>query len=67
MTFITGYATLATFIKGFVKLCYLSRVISHCDVYQGLCFTVMLSRVISHYDVKPWFVTVAFNKRYVAL
>ena len=25
---------------------------SHCDVYQGLRFTMMLSRVISHYDVK---------------
>ena len=29
------------------------NVMSHCDVYQGLCFTTMLSRVISHYDVKP--------------
>ena len=25
---------------------------SHCDVYQGLRFTMTLSRVISHYDVK---------------
>ena len=53
-----GYVKLVTFIKGYVTLSYLSRVMSHCDVHQGLRFTVTLSRVISHYDVKPWFVTV---------
>ena len=57
MTFLIGYVTLVTFMKGYVTLSYLSRVMSHSDVYQGLRFTVMLLRVISHYDVKPWFVT----------
>ena len=56
VTFITGYVTLATVIKGCVKLWYFSRVMSHCDVFQCWRFTMMLSRVISHYNVKPWFV-----------
>jgi len=51
-----GLCHIVIFVKGYVTLSYLWRVMPHCDVYQCWRFTMMLSRVISHYDVKPWFV-----------
>ena len=45
-----GLCHIVIFVKGYVTLSYLSRVLSHCDVYQCQCFSVRLSRVVSHYD-----------------